>query len=154
MNKTITGIVMQTNVVNKNGRMYSNEAFQSALDEYQSKIDNKTALGEIDKAESLDRSSPDIISLSNISHIVKEAWITKSRLPRKKKKLLKKQGLYNKWKNSNTRDLMATVEVLPGVREGAFLSDLLNNDCNLGIGMRAVGTEEHFDIISFDVVTK
>ncbi len=87
----ITGTIF--NQMGQNGRIYKPEACNKAIAEYRDKINNNQLIGETII------SHPDsILSLSNVSHII-TGINTKFKIPRKKKKLLKKLGLYEQEKN-------------------------------------------------------
>ena len=83
------GILLQTDVVNKNGRTYPRHIFMRELERYKEQIKNGSAFGE------LDHPSSNVVSLSNVSHIVTDTYVKFPKVPRKKKKKMKKQGTYN-----------------------------------------------------------
>ena len=58
------GILLQTDVVNKNGRIYPGHIFKKELERYKEIIKNSSAFGE------LDHPSSDVVSLTKASHIV------------------------------------------------------------------------------------
>jgi hypothetical protein len=77
---------------NKNRRIYSKDVFRKALKEYQVKIDEGQALGELGHPESFD------ISFSNVSHKIDRIFhkYEYPKVPRKLKKKMKKAGTYEK----------------------------------------------------------
>ena len=83
------GILLQTDVVNKNGRIYPGHIFMKELERYKEQIKNGSAFGE------LDHPSSDVVCLTKASHIVTDTYVKFPKIPRKKKKKLKKQGKYN-----------------------------------------------------------
>jgi hypothetical protein len=63
-NHYITGIFAQADKPNRNGRTYPKRFMESALDKFQTRIDNKTATGE------LGHPSSSQINLDKISHLI------------------------------------------------------------------------------------
>ena len=86
MSKIITKDGPRLNAPNLNGRIYPQNDFEVGLRAYNKVIDADRAYGELGHPES------DVISLDNCSHIVRDVRIVKARLPRKKKKAMKKIG--------------------------------------------------------------
>jgi len=151
-----TGIVFKTGQPNKNGRIYTPGVTDRAIAEYQKNIDNKSAIGEFGE---LGQSNSNVVSLEHASHRIKEMWIPKNRLPRKKKKLYKKLGKYQEWKR-NCKCVMATIEIVdtPG---GKSLKALLNAKIKPQLAVRGVGSVnsngivgEDFKLISIDAVSE
>ena len=130
---------------NKNGRTYSYETLKDKASEYRKLIDSGMPVGELDHPET------GVVSLQNVSHVVKDVFLKKERVPRKKKKILKKTGEWIPLK----RRLMVEVEFLD-TPSGRIVKSLKDFD----IGMRAVGTVvdgvvgDDLEIISFDIITK
>jgi len=75
-----------------NNRIYPEEVFRKALKEYQIRIDEGQALGELGHPESFD------ISFSNVSHKIDRIFhkYEYPKVPRKLKKKMKKAGTYRK----------------------------------------------------------
>src|ERR1039458_4287476 len=87
--KYVAGI-LYSNVVNKNGRIYSPEVLENIKKQFS---ENKGFMfGTLGYGETVDP------SVTNISHRINRIFT--KRLPRKKKKKLKKSGLYNKRKST------------------------------------------------------
>lgn len=87
--KSNKGILLQTDVVNKNGRIYPAHIFMRELERYKEQIKNGSAFVE------LDHPSSTVVSLTKASHIVTDTYVKFPKVPRKKKKKMKKQGTYN-----------------------------------------------------------
>jgi hypothetical protein len=132
---------------NKNGRTYSLDLLKNKIGEYEKIIESNQALGELDHPET------GVVSLANLSHVVKGAFLKKERVPRKKKKQLKKLGDWTPLK----RQLMVEVEFLD-TPSGKIAKEL--KDFDFDIGMRAIGSvnegviQDDLEIISFDIITK
>jgi hypothetical protein len=78
---------------NKNGHIYPREVIDEALRDYQKQIDSQTSLGELGHPEQGFKFGLDPL-LKNVSHIVTGIKPGYPKVPRKKKKVLKKLGLY------------------------------------------------------------
>ena len=63
-NKTYTFTLIQFDIVNRNGRLYTRKAFMNAVNDYQKKINNKTAFGTIGYPDGV------TIPLTEVSHSV------------------------------------------------------------------------------------
>lgn len=140
-------ILAIANKENLNGRVYSTEVLQDMLKQFEN---NKPMLGE------LGMQSDSIVSLKNTSHIMTSMRIERSRLTRKKKKMLKKQGLYQKWKN-NGRILFGTIELLD--TEAGKLAKKMFEDKTAVVRSRGIGNVndgkiENYSLISFDIINK
>jgi hypothetical protein len=90
MKKKYRGILMQTDKLNRNGRIYPEEIFNKAVVEYSTKIKDKGAYGELGHPDTMD------ISLGNISHVINNILHKFPKVPRKKKKQMKKAGTYKR----------------------------------------------------------
>lgn len=83
--------VIRLNKKNRNGRMYTNDVFQKALEDYMLKKESTGVLyGELGHPTSFD------ISFSNVSHSIESLRMGYAKVPRKLKKKLKKSVLYHK----------------------------------------------------------
>lgn len=96
----ITGTIF--NPMDQSGRIYKPEAYNKAIEDYRNKISSKII------GETIINHPDSILSLSNVSHII-TGINTKFKIPRKKKKLLKKLGLYEQEKNSKGFKVSATL---------------------------------------------
>ena len=139
---------------NKNGRVYPRESFDKACFDYMKKIENKTSLGELGHPSGLD------VSLQNCSHLIEDIRLRYNRLPRKKKKLMKKQGKWEIWKDMN-RCVKLDVKILktPKGIVAKSIIDKIGID-SLDIGLRGMGnvqkdgTIENVKIMSWDLINK
>lgn len=144
----IEGILAIANKENLNGRVYSPEVLQDMVNQFEN---NKPMFGE------LGMPSDSIVSLKNASHKIKQMRIERSRLPRKKKKLLKKKGLYESWKNNNGRILLGTIELLDtdaGKLAKKMFEDKTAVVRSRGIGNVDDGKVQDYSLISFDIINK
>lgn len=138
-------------IPNKNGRFYEKDSFVKAVNEYKELVDSGQAFGE------LDPSAHDIVSLKHVSHRIDNVRYVIDKLPRKKKKKLKKQGFYEQWKNRHNH--VSVKMSLLNTPNGKVLKDFFK-DAN--IGMRAIGETrmkdgveyvEHTEILGFDFIS-
>jgi hypothetical protein len=138
---------------NRNGRVYERRDFDKAIKAYVEKIKNGTAYGELDQPES------GIVSLKNVSHIIEDIRPLYKRIPRKKKKKMKKRGTWDDWKNK--QDLKVKIRLLD-TPSGNIAKDIINSmgSNSIGIGMRGTGvvnsdgTIENPTIHSWDIINK
>lgn len=122
--------------------MYSNDLFQKSIDKYQKLIDSGTSLGELSPSDDI------YINLKNVSHVVERIWIDKKRIPRKKKKTLKKIGKYSELKKSN--NVMASIKIL-NTPSGNEARNILYSGMSIGISSRIIGYDE-LNILSIDLM--
>lgn len=131
---------------NANGRVYEEDSLIKAINEYKNNISEGNAYGELGHPESSVR------SLDNISHIITKVGYKHDRLPRKKKKHMKKLGLYDAWKTKN-KTLMIEGKLLKSP-----MGKIAKKLGNLNVGMRAIGEVDengqitHTKILSFDLI--
>jgi hypothetical protein len=139
------GILLQTDVVNKNGRIYPGHIFMKELERYKEQIENGSAFGE------LDHPSSDVVSLANASHIVTKICIKFPKVPRKKKKKLKKQGKYN----SDT--VIVNYKVLNteyGKLASQFIDDLVPSPRGIGSVDANGVVGDDYQLLSVDLIRK
>jgi hypothetical protein len=86
-----SGVLLQTGVKNRNSRFYPREVFEKAVVEYEEKIADRRAFGELGHPDTFD------VNLSRISHEIVSIERKFPKAPRKLKKKMKKLGL---WKPS------------------------------------------------------
>ena len=144
----IEGILAIANKENLNGRTYSPEVLSDMVKQFEGK---KPMFGE------LGMPSESIVSLKNASHKITSMRVEKSRLPRKKKKLLKKQGLYENFKNNNVHTLFGTIELLD--TESGKLAKKMFEDKTAVVRSRGIGNVndgkiQDYSLISFDIINK
>lgn len=140
------GILLQTDVVNKNGRIYPSHIFMKELERYKKEqIKNGSAFGE------LDHPSSNVVSLSNVSHIVTDTYFKFPKVPRKKKKKMKKQGIYNydtvfvKYKILNTKS---------GKLAKQFIDNLVPSPRGIGSVDANGVVGDDYQLISIDLIRK
>ena len=144
----IESILAIANKENLNGRVYSPEVLQDMMNQFEN---NKPMFGE------LGMPSESIVSLKNASHKITSMRIERSRLPRKNKKLLKKKGLYENWKNNNISSLIGEIEFLD-TPNGELAKKMFESQFVVvrprGIGNLVNGNVEDYSLISFDIINK
>ena len=67
-NPLVEGILSTAEVKNGNGRYYPKELWEREIDKYNQIVSENRATGELDHPDST------IISLKNVSHIIREVW--------------------------------------------------------------------------------
>jgi len=138
------------NKKNLNGRIYSTEVLNKMVNQFNNM--NKPLLGE------LGMPSESVTLLSNASHKIDSIKIKKYRLPRRTKKLLKKQGLYINWKNNNSPVLFGTIETLD-TPNGELVKKMFENKSAVirsrGTGsINSKGYIQDYSLFSFDIISK
>jgi hypothetical protein len=139
------GILMQTDVVNKNKRIYPKHIVEKALEIYEENIKNKSSYGELEHPESF------VVSLDKSSHIVTDVRFRFPKVPRKKKKKLKKEGKYNH----------NTVVVKYKLLDGQFgelakkiIGDLVPSPRGIGSLDKDGVVSEDYQLIAVDLIRK
>ena len=131
-NPLVEGILATAEVKNGNGRYYPKELWEREIDKYQQMVKENRATGELDHPES------SIISLKNVSHIVRECW----------------------W---NGDKVMGKIEILPTV-SGNILKALIDNNVTVGVSSRGMGSlkeinegtlevQDDFELLCWDFVS-
>jgi hypothetical protein len=134
---------------NKNGRIYPEGDFKAAAEKFNKKTMEDMVLGQIGHPEG------SIVAEDKVSHLIKGVRIKQDRLPRKKKKKMKKEGTYTMWKYMN-KSTIIDIEILP-TPQGEMLTQILPNSF---VSMRSLGkVNQHnsvtnLEIISFDIFPK
>lgn len=127
----LKGILQKADVLNQNGRIYPLRILEREVKNYQKFILEKRSTGELDHPDQ------SVVSLKNVSHIVREAYLDKG-------------------------TVFGTIEVLHRVPSGAILRGLVESEVKIGISSRGVGSlkkegdyyvvQDDFQIICWDVV--
>ena len=127
----LKGILQKANTLNKNGRKYPMDILKREVDKYNQLVEERRALGELDHPDSA------VVSLTNVSHLVKRMW----------------------WEGET---LFGEVEIID-TPSGNILKGLLRSGVMLGISSRGVGSvksqsgadvvQEDFELIAFDFVS-
>jgi len=130
-NPLVEGILATAEVKNGNGRYYSKELWEREIDKYQQMIDSNTSTGELDHPDS------SIISLKNVSHIIRKCW----------------------WDGDK---VMGKIEILPTV-SGNILKALIDNGVTVGVSSRGMGSlkqigetlevQDDFELLCWDFVS-
>lgn len=82
---------MEVGKRNRNGRIYPEELFKNSINEFITRKDKLgVAYGELGHPDTFD------ISLTNISHTIDDIKLKFAKVPRKKKKQMKKAGTYKR----------------------------------------------------------
>lgn len=142
-NSYISG-VLKSDVVNKNGRTYPKEILQDVIRQFGELT--HPVYGELGHSEN------SLITLSKISHNITDVFIAHDKIPRKKKKQLKKKGLYQ------TKLILYAKLKLSQTPSGKIASKIIKD---LVIRPRGEGTldkngnvNSNYKIISFDLIQK
>ena len=128
----LKGIIQKANTLNQNGRIYPRSVLEREILNYQKLIKENRALGECDHPDS------SVVELKNVSHIVREAYMTGD-------------------------DVYGTIEVLD-TPSGKIIQSLIESGVTLGISSRGVGStsskgntqvvQDDFQLICFDMVSE
>ncbi|MFW5795051.1 MAG: hypothetical protein ACOCV1_06165 [Bacillota bacterium] len=141
----IPAILQKWGVENKNGRIYPEDILKREVERYMEAVSDNAAVNEADHPES------SVVSLDNISHIIKEMWWGKG--------------------PNDSNVLYGTLEIItsPAYMEngiigmvGDKIAEYLRRGIKLGISSRGVGTlketngknivQDDFELICFDLV--
>ena len=130
-NTLVEGILATAEVKNGNGRYYPKELWEREIDKYMSCVKENRATGELDHPDST------IISLKNVSHIIRDIW----------------------W---NGDKVMGKLEILPTV-SGNILKALIDNNVMVGVSSRGMGSlkqigetmevQDDFELLCWDFVS-
>ena len=131
-NPLVEGILATAEVKNGNGRFYPRELWEREMDKYQEVINENRATGELDHPDST------IISLKNVSHIIREY----------------------RWDGDK---VIGKIEILPTV-SGNILKALIENNVQVGVSSRGMGSlkemnegtlevQDDFELLCWDFVS-
>jgi len=131
-NPLVEGILATAEVKNGNGRYYPKELWEREIEKYMDCIKENRATGELDHPDS------SIISLKNVSHIIREI----------------------RWDGDK---VMGKIEILPTV-SGNILKALIDNNVRVGVSSRGMGSlkplgegtmevQDDFELLCFDFVS-
>ena len=131
-NPMVQGILATAEVKNGNGRYYPKELWEREIDKYNEMVRENRATGELDHPDS------SIISLKNVSHIIREVW----------------------WDGDK---VMGKLEILPTV-SGNILKALIENNVQVGVSSRGMGSlkeinegtlevQDDFELLCWDFVS-
>lgn len=131
-NPLVEGILATAEVKNGNGRYYPKELWEREIDKYNQIVSENRATGELDHPDST------IISLKNVSHIIREIW----------------------WDGDM---VMGKLEILP-TTSGNILKALIENNVQVGVSSRGMGSlkqmsegtlevQDDFELLCWDFVS-
>jgi hypothetical protein len=131
-NPLVEGILATAEVKNGNGRYYPKDLWEREIDKYNQIVSENRATGELDHPDST------IISLKNVSHIIRECW----------------------WDGDK---VMGKIEILPTV-SGNILKALIENNVQVGVSSRGMGSlkemnegtlevQDDFELLCWDFVS-
>jgi hypothetical protein len=129
----VKALLQRADALNQNGRVYPRPILEREVTNYKKAIGEGRATGELDHPES------SVVSLQNVSHILRDVW----------------------WDGD---DVMGTVEIL-STPKGKIAMDLMEAGVKLGISSRGVGetmqndeghdvVDESFMLVAFDLVSE
>ena len=131
-NPLVEGILATAEVKNGNGRYYPKDLWEREIDKYMSCVRENRATGELDHPDS------SIISLKNVSHIIRDI----------------------RW---NGDKVIGKIEILPTV-SGNILKALIDNNVMVGVSSRGMGSlkplgegtmevQDDFELLCWDFVS-
>jgi len=131
-NPLVEGILATAEVKNGNGRYYPKDLWEREIDKYMSCVKENRATGELDHPDS------SIISLKNVSHIIRDI----------------------QW---NGDKVIGKIEILPTV-SGNILKALIENNVMVGVSSRGMGSlkplgegtmevQDDFELLCWDFVS-
>ena len=131
-NPMVQGILATAEVKNGNGRYYPKELWEREIDKYNEMVRENRATGELDHPDS------SIISLKNVSHIIRETY----------------------WEGDK---VIGKIEILPTV-SGNILKALIENNVMVGVSSRGMGSlkeinegtlevQDDFELLCWDFVS-
>jgi hypothetical protein len=131
-NPLVEGILATAEVKNGNGRYYPKELWEREIDKYMSCVKENRATGELDHPDS------SIISLKNVSHIIRDI----------------------QW---NGDKVIGKIEILPTI-SGNILKALIENNVMVGVSSRGMGSlkplgegtmevQDDFELVAWDFVS-
>ena len=131
-NPLVEGILATAEVKNGNGRYYPKDLWEREIDKYNQIVKENRATGELDHPDST------IISLKNVSHIIREVW----------------------WDGDK---VMGKLAILP-TTSGNILKALIENNVQVGVSSRGMGSlkeinegtlevQDDFELLCWDFVS-
>ena len=131
-NPMVVGILATAEVKNGNGRYYPKELWEREINKYMDVVKDNRATGELDHPDST------IISLKNVSHVIRQCW----------------------WEGDK---VMGKIEILP-TTSGNILKALIENNIQVGVSSRGMGSlkeihegtlevQDDFELLCWDFVS-
>lgn len=145
----ITGIVLKANVVNKNGRMYKEDVLKEMSLQFSQMTKVQPMYGQLGFPDTGE------IAADKISHEVLSLNVTYTKVPRKKKKALKKDGTYLQWKENNCF-LKGKIKLM-NTPEGKIAQKTIDELVPRPLGTGSLsdkGTVAFYELISVSLVPK
>lgn len=129
----VSALIQRADAVNQNNRVYPREILEREINNYMKPVREGRAMGELDHPDS------SVVSLENVSHIIREVW----------------------WDGAN---VMGRVEIL-NTPKGKIAQSLMESGVQLGISSRAVGdvqenengndvVDDSLMLVAFDLVSE
>ena len=137
--------LMQADIRNKNGRIYPQYLFQRELARLQEKIDNKQLMGELGHPDSFD------IHFKNVSHTINNLYLTYPKFPRKKKKAMKKAGIYSK---TLMKGIITLLKTEKGIAASKIITELVPAARGIGTLDENGVVNDDFKLLTFDLIPK
>jgi hypothetical protein len=143
--ETHSGTLIQLEKKNRNERIYPRHVFLNALKEYEAKIKDGRSLGELEHPSSMD------VTLSNVSHLVTGVSFKFPKVPRKKKKKMKKLGTYQ-------RDIVSVnyrvLDTNSGRLANQFIKDLVPSPRGAGSVDANGVVNDDYKLFAIDLIRK
>lgn len=147
----VTTTLLKSDVLNHNGRMYAAETLEQMKKQFdEMKMPLFGQFGYPGDA---------LIHLSNVSHQVNHVFIKRDRLPRKKKKELKKNNSYKQWKSRHT-NLMGEIEILDTPEVKKIKGMFAKTPESFAVRPIGIGTVnenkfvENYEFVSFSIINR
>ncbi len=143
--KLYTHELIQSDVINKNGRLYPREVLNKAIEKYDKEcIKNQLSFGELEHPESI------AVSLKKVSHLITKIYWGIPRLPRKLKKKMKKLGIYKK---NSVYVKYKILNTPTGKLAKKFIRDLVPAPRGMG-SIRDGIIQDNYELLAIDLIKK
>ena len=143
----VKSVLVKSCVFNRNGRSYPPEVLIDIKKQFETM--NHPVFGTLGNGDN------GMTNVGAISHKINKVFLQYERLSRKKKKQLKKRGLYKNWRNSN-RSLIGEIEILD-TPSGKLVKPFINNMVVRPSGSGKInknGVIENYQLHSFNLINK
>jgi hypothetical protein len=143
--------LIRANNPNKNNRIYSREILLKAAAEYSENIINGRSFGELSHDSFIDNPFDETFNLAKASHIITSIYFRFPKIPRKKKKVLKKLGKYNK------DSLFVSYKLLNskfGKTAMSLISELSPSPCGIGEVDEFGVIGENYKLLTINLIPK
>lgn len=140
-----SGLLFRAGVKNRNGRIYPLDVLNKEIERFSEKIDRGVAFGELGHPEEMD------VSLKRVSHIVTGIRAKFPKVPRKKKKAMKKSGTYR-------RDTFIVNYRILDTETGRVANKIKEDLVPSPRGMGSVGSDgiidDNYKLLAVDLINK